>query len=418
MVARPGLRSLALGELGGEGLSDLLAEGETLFVEHKADIKKGEGFQLAKASASFANTMGGWILVGVKGGVIDPTWTPPTGEFVDAVRQRVEGQIDPLPSFAARILEHPAGKVGVVRVYESADTPHLLRDGSVVVREPAQDAKLRKRGKYEATPIRSHYELLQLAQRGDRARQAAESRFQGGSHPLVDATFGLRFGHGVDARSERCALVLRLAPHTVNPRWREWATAAETVESFSEAVRNLLKGDGATVNIVPHAMGFGVTARDAAMKEWSPGASVSVSRSATAVADGDGVIGLSLGFELHQGSGLVNYHRPIGEGAPLTDLLLPVLEAAVAVLSAGEHFGRFAAHLYLFRMGDLFRVQPDYPDDSPPPLSFPAGGELTVGGHQDDHKKDSELERLCRRWTDEFSRACRIPVWSPATSPD
>lgn len=411
MVARPGLRNLALGQLEGDGLRDLLAEGETLFVEHKADIKKGEGFQLAKASASFANTMGGWILVGVRDGEIDSSWTPPSGEFVDAVRQRVEGQIDPLPSFAARILQHPAGKVGVVRVYESADTPHLLRDGSVVVREPAQDAKLRKRGKYEATPIRSHYELLQLAQRGHRARETAESRFQGGSHPLVDATFGLRFDDGADARSKYCALVLRLAPHTVSPRWREWATTEQTVETLSGAVRDLAGGDGAHLDLVPHAMGLGVTATDPNVKEWTPGASVSVSRSASAAADGDGVLGLSLGFDLHQGSGLVNYHRPIGNGSPLGELLLHVLEAAVAVLAAGEHLGRYAAHLDLLRMGDLYRVRPDLPDHSPPPLSFPARGELTVGGSQgdDDH---SDLEHLCGRWTGEFSRACRIPVWS------
>lgn len=149
----------------------MLAEGESLFVEHKADIAKGEGFQLSKAAASFANTMGGWILVGVRHGCVDPSWVPPRGEFVDAVRQRFEGLIDPLPSFAAGIVESGGGKVGVVRVYESADTPHLLSDGSVVVREPAQDAKLRKRG--------------------ETAVRAAEARFRDGSHPLIESAHGL-----------------------------------------------------------------------------------------------------------------------------------------------------------------------------------------------------------------------------------
>lgn len=65
--------NLALGELGAsrEVLAALLAEGETLFVEHKSGIESGDGFQIAKAAASFANTLGGWILAGV-----DPKGNP------------------------------------------------------------------------------------------------------------------------------------------------------------------------------------------------------------------------------------------------------------------------------------------------------------------------------------------------------
>ena len=42
-------------------------------------------------------------------------------------------EIDPLPAFEARVIEHADGPVGVVRVYESSDTPHVsIRSGSVV----------------------------------------------------------------------------------------------------------------------------------------------------------------------------------------------------------------------------------------------------------------------------------------------
>ncbi len=122
----------------------MLREGETLFVEFKKDIAKGTGFQIAKAAASFANTLGGWILVGVQNGQLRSDWEPPSAHFIDTVRQRLEGHIDPLPSFSAAIVELDAKKIGVIRVYESADTPHILSDGSIVVREPAQDSKLRK----------------------------------------------------------------------------------------------------------------------------------------------------------------------------------------------------------------------------------------------------------------------------------
>lgn len=81
-VRAPSLRLLTLGDLATseDTLKALLAESETLFVEHKADIAKGEGYQLAKAVASFANTLGGWVLVGVEdGGKPISGWTPPRG---------------------------------------------------------------------------------------------------------------------------------------------------------------------------------------------------------------------------------------------------------------------------------------------------------------------------------------------------
>jgi hypothetical protein len=86
------MRQLTLGELtqSEQMIEALLAESETLFVEHKAGIAKGEGYQLAKAVGSFANTLGGWVLVGVRDGKPIPGWQPPGGGFVDAVRQRLE----------------------------------------------------------------------------------------------------------------------------------------------------------------------------------------------------------------------------------------------------------------------------------------------------------------------------------------
>lgn len=42
----------------------MLDENETLFVEHKTALG-GKGFQIAKAMCSFANTLGGWVLIGV-----------------------------------------------------------------------------------------------------------------------------------------------------------------------------------------------------------------------------------------------------------------------------------------------------------------------------------------------------------------
>lgn len=192
-MAGPGVRNLALGELTPPRVQEMLREGESLFFEHKKDMAKGSGFQIAKAAASFANTLGGWLLIGVERNKVRADWQPPPGDFVDAVRQRMEGQVDPLPSFAATVLKVEGRELGIVRIYESADTPHILSDGSVVVREPAQDSKLRKLGVYEPTPIRSHYELLQLAQRGREARRAAAARFEEGQLPLAEAMLQIKW---------------------------------------------------------------------------------------------------------------------------------------------------------------------------------------------------------------------------------
>src|SRR4051812_35016894 len=122
-MSGPSFRQLALGDIREGDLDTMLREGEGLFVEFKKDVAGGTGFQVAKAAASLANTLGGWILVGVANGEVQAGWQPPSIDFVDHVRQRLEGHIDPLPSFAAAIMEVGARKVGVIRVYESADTP-------------------------------------------------------------------------------------------------------------------------------------------------------------------------------------------------------------------------------------------------------------------------------------------------------
>jgi predicted HTH transcriptional regulator len=135
----------ALVDLSSDDLSRMLELYETLFVEHKSDISQESAHGLVRAVASFANTVGGWLLIGVKDS--RPTgaamrWTAsdaPT--LVDAVRDILRGEIDPLPAFEARVIDHPEGPVGVVRVYESSDTPHVvLRSGSVFVREVAGNA--------------------------------------------------------------------------------------------------------------------------------------------------------------------------------------------------------------------------------------------------------------------------------------
>jgi predicted HTH transcriptional regulator len=138
----------ALADVLPEDVDRMLALDETLFVEHKTDIGKDSAHELVRAVAAFANTIGGWLLIGVtnrkpngKASRWADSENAPT--LVDTVRERLRHEIDPLPAFEAKVIEHREGPVGVVRVYESSDTPHVvLRSGSVFVREVAGTGEL------------------------------------------------------------------------------------------------------------------------------------------------------------------------------------------------------------------------------------------------------------------------------------
>jgi predicted HTH transcriptional regulator len=60
----------ALYEVSVADVNRMLSLDETLFVEHKAGMGDKESFKVLQAIAAFANTAGGWLLVGVHGGKI------------------------------------------------------------------------------------------------------------------------------------------------------------------------------------------------------------------------------------------------------------------------------------------------------------------------------------------------------------
>lgn len=415
-MATPSLRLLTLGELAGnkeEVLGALLRENETLFVEQKSGMVKGDGYQVAKAAGSFANTLGGWILVGVKDGKLIPDWKPPKGGFVDAIRQRMEGQIDPLPSFAADVLPYGSGQIGVIRVYESTDTPHiLLADGSVVVREPAQDTRLRKAGQYEATPIRSHYELAQLARRGEATETAAERRLGPRALPLIEESLQYGWSRGPDGPvfepvGEQPAFLVRVAPLNLGTRWREWAVTRDAVATASAVSTRILGGEIETDEPRPHPSGVAVTGRDASAEAWTPGGHRFATRVVTCAIDAGGALGVRLGFNLQAGSGRVNDWREL-DAAELEGIALPVLDAATSALADSEHLGRYLVHVLWLGFGQLFRVDPMDEGQGGPPSYLPGGGSLTIDGLSD----RNEQKALVGRRVEELLRASGLPVWS------
>lgn len=108
---------------------------EGLYIEYKEDFPTN----LAKIVASFANTFGGWILIGVN--ARNPHNLPETFPGIDLAggpkerfRHICRDGINPVPLFTTKILELPEspGKgVLVARIEESGYPPHITRDGRI-----------------------------------------------------------------------------------------------------------------------------------------------------------------------------------------------------------------------------------------------------------------------------------------------
>lgn len=116
-MARGSFASGALVDLSTEDVRRMLGLDETLFVEHKANLGQDSANQVIKAVASFANTLGGWLLIGIEDGRPSGNESSWTGDeslpLVDVVRDRLRGEIDPLPAFEARVFHLDEGAVGV-----------------------------------------------------------------------------------------------------------------------------------------------------------------------------------------------------------------------------------------------------------------------------------------------------------------
>jgi hypothetical protein len=118
LVADPGL------------VERLIAEGETLFVERKErDPKIGLGATVA----SFANTLGGWLLIGV-----DDDGRPSGLAITDRVLQtlsafRSAGNILPLPTLSVEKRTLAGSDIAIVEVTPSGDPPVRYR-GTVWIR--------------------------------------------------------------------------------------------------------------------------------------------------------------------------------------------------------------------------------------------------------------------------------------------
>lgn len=159
---------MTLADLTEDGLAALIGHGEDDLVERKRQPPSGTKF--GAAVASFANTLGGWILLGVDddGSVSGWKIDPPKTDLQSHLANLLSGQVDPVPPFVATYREREGRTIAVMRVFESSDVPHVERGtGAIYVRTSA--------GK---VAVDSHPGVLALAQRGRDADEAARDRLR------------------------------------------------------------------------------------------------------------------------------------------------------------------------------------------------------------------------------------------------
>lgn len=413
-------RDRALADLEVADYEAMLKESETLFVEHKSALRE-EQFNLVKAAASFANGLGGWILIGVRDGAVvsgkPGEWAPPQRNevFVDQVRDALDRKIDPPVPFAASFRTLDDGVIGVVRVYESVDTPHIVKqNGGIYVRETAKDRRTNRAGSdaYEPAAVRSQALLLELSRRGQKARAHADKLLGPGGPPWVTSSLNLRLERVsetlVQMSRPGAGATLRLVPLTRLPRMSDWAVSRDGMDQLAAAARRLahrtdLGGVDEKVNV-----------RGLAVRTSSPDGVTVLERMAPrhwvamAVADAAGVVGLSL-----------NYGNPTPRPErerllPLALRLLlidPLLREGARLLQEAEFYGRAQVHLFLSDLQELLQLDVDgVLEDGPGCL--PLGGEIVIPAQSDLNaaEPDGDLLDLASQWSDDAARSVGFPV--------
>ncbi len=209
-MALPSIRRLALADLDADRLRELVEHGEDLLVERKRQLPDPPKF--GAAIASFANTLGGWVLLGVADdGTIHGYEKPHDLDLQSHLAAVLRQECDPLPPFVAGMFELDDKTIAVVRVFESTDAPHVVRGtGAVHVRT--------SKGK---EPVDDHRTLLELAHRGERAAEDARACL---ARELL-VQLGLQAPDVTTLLSEVDAptVIVRAAPLTVTPQFTEWA---------------------------------------------------------------------------------------------------------------------------------------------------------------------------------------------------
>jgi hypothetical protein len=381
--APPSIRRLSLAALDQPALEELVSHGEDLLVERKQELPKPPRF--GAAAGSLANTLGGWILLGVADNGAVHGWIKPERLDLQSHLGSVIGaQVDPLPPFVADMREVDGKPIAVIRVFASADVPHIVRGtGAVYVRS--------SKGK---EPVDDHRTLLQLARRGEEAEALARHRLAQRSvvgyalRPPDWRPQGVAFAEEVDVR-----YIARAAPLTVTPALSEWPLTRRAADSLVAMADVLLPPvppgrlpfDRQAPAIAPFARGTVVTAAQQT--------GIDRPDSVTLVADSGGVLGVAVARGVHGDRPVVLLQGMLEEE------LKPLARAIATLLSQAEAYGRVAVDLWML-LPSKANVREQQIDSVPRELHV--ARELTVPAEED------EVGELALSWHRELQRAMGI----------
>jgi Putative DNA-binding domain len=406
------MRNLALADVTADHIRQMRQENETLFVEFKSSVE-GDGYKIAEAVASFSNTLGGWVLIGLRDDGTPSGWGPPQN-ITDRVRQILDRWLDPLPAFAAQLREHDGDPIGLVRVYESADTPHVLKNGKVVVRSVAE---VRNQTQvYRPGGVDTQIVLRQLAERGRHAIRDARDR--------LDTTRSIQQAIGItnDGTGPRMAqnVAVRAVPLAAD-RLEDLAVSIAGRELLDETLLDLAQLDeGANTTLRPRPSGLvcEIEPRSHFLDGLPP-----IPRTAITAADAAGVIAVAFRFHVQSPS------RPprITLDGFQQGIIGPLLRGAVQILDRAELYGRSILEL---QIGDLsFALAHDtgkpVPDastnlgpDGVLDLTGAAGEQfprVALGGEVSLPIPDDavEVKALADQWRDDVGRAMGLETLRP-----
>jgi hypothetical protein len=209
----------------------LVDGGESLWVERKVAPPHGG---LGATISAFANTEGGWLLLGVADDDAVPAeipgFTPPgNAGLQDWLRDILGSELGDVPPFRAATIAVRGTPVSVVRVPPSAGAPHLTTvDGRCHIRENGRTVTVKRRA-----------DLIEILKRAGASLEIAAARLRElGAAPVAQRALG----QPTETRalqSERMLVVLRAAPSYVPPTLLRTTTSRAAMQRSSEFVVGL-----------------------------------------------------------------------------------------------------------------------------------------------------------------------------------
>lgn len=135
---------------------------EGIYVEYKSEMPSSK--KVARAIAGFANTHGGWLIIGIteNGGGKPSACLGIEIDGVDVegiIRNICRDLIAPMPPYSVRVVTKSDGRILLaISVQESSQAPHICNDGTVPIRVASST---------QSIGPTNHYELGRLVSRGE-----------------------------------------------------------------------------------------------------------------------------------------------------------------------------------------------------------------------------------------------------------